>query len=242
MAWRVLDAARAFDSLSHPTLSRVRGPTEPPEPVVSRGASVLLGASASEPLSVAVARMVFRRMLAPGLIVTSARYVMRCAGVPAEPYLGSLASCHLLPATDHLSSLPRLLATVAAHYGDSAHGSAGLTDDLLFRLVRLAFLAYNYKSIGYRQGREEAWGSVTNAKDLESLCVLLWRRGPSSPVHYGAEPRGGVRGAVAGCESEKQLQLSCASAGRTLPLELRSLFISSIISNCYKSYIRLLHP
>ena len=77
---------------------------------------------------------------------------MRCAGVPAEPYLGSLASCHLLPATDHLSSLPRLLATVAAHYGDSAHGSAGLTDDLLFRLVRLAFLAYIYKSIGYRQG------------------------------------------------------------------------------------------
>ena len=90
-----------------------------------RGASALLGASPSEPLSVAVARMVFRRMLAPGLIVTSARYVMRCAGVPAEPYLGSLASRHLLPATDHLSSLPRLLATVAAHYGDPAYGPAG---------------------------------------------------------------------------------------------------------------------
>ena len=48
--------------------------------------------------------------------------------------------------------MPRLLATVAAHYGDYAHGLAGLNDDLLFRLVRLAFLAYNYKSIGYRQG------------------------------------------------------------------------------------------
>ena len=152
MAWRAADAARAFDSLSHSTSSRVHGLTEPPEPAVPRGASVLLGASPSEPLSVAVARMVFRRMLAPGLIVTSARYVMRCAGVPAEPYLGSLASRHLLPATDHLSSLPRLLATVAAHYGDPAYGPAGLTDDVLFRLVRLAFLAYNYKSIGYRQG------------------------------------------------------------------------------------------
>ena len=121
MAWRVADADRAFDSLSSSTASRVHGPTEPPEPAVPRGASALLGASPSEPLSVAVARMVFRRMLAPGLIVTSARYVMRFAGVPAAPYLGSLASCHLLPATDHLSSLPRLLATVAAHYGDYAH-------------------------------------------------------------------------------------------------------------------------
>ena len=76
MAWRVADAARAFDSLSHPTSSRVHGPTEPPEPAVPSGASALLGASPSEPLSVAVARMVFRRMLAPGLIVTSARYVI----------------------------------------------------------------------------------------------------------------------------------------------------------------------
>ena len=152
MAWRVADAARTFDSLTRPTPSRVHGPTEPPEPDVPRGASALLGASPRELLSVAVARMVFRRMLAPGLIVTSARYVLRCAGVPAEPYLGSLTSRHLLPATDHLSSLPRLLATVAAHYGDAAPGPAGLTDDLLFRLVRLAFLAYNYKSIGYRQG------------------------------------------------------------------------------------------
>ena len=75
MAWRVADAARAFDSLSHPTSSRVHGPTEPPEPAVPSGASALLGAFPSEPLSVAVARMVFRRMLAPGLIVTSARYV-----------------------------------------------------------------------------------------------------------------------------------------------------------------------
>ena len=118
MAWRVADAADAFDSLSMPVPSRVYGPAEPSEAAVPRGASALLGASPSEPLAVAVARMVFRRMLAPGLIVTSARYVMRCAGVPAEPYLGSLASRHLLPATDHLSSLPRLLATVAAHYGD----------------------------------------------------------------------------------------------------------------------------
>ena len=75
MAWRVADAARAFDSLSHPTSSRVHGPTELPEPAVPSGASALLGASPSEPLSVAVARMVFRRMLAPGLIVTSARCV-----------------------------------------------------------------------------------------------------------------------------------------------------------------------
>ena len=42
---------------------------------VPSGASALLGAFPSEPLSVAVARMVFRRMLAPGLIVTSTRYV-----------------------------------------------------------------------------------------------------------------------------------------------------------------------
>ena len=97
MAWRVADAADAFDSLSMPVPSRVYGPAEPSEAAVPRGASALLGASPSEPLAVAVARMVFRRMLAPGLIVTSARYVMRCAGVPAEPYLGSLASCFLPP-------------------------------------------------------------------------------------------------------------------------------------------------
>ena len=81
MAWRVADAARAFDSLSHPTSSRVHGPTEPPEPAVPSGASALLGAFPSEPLSVAVARMVFRRMLAPGLIVTSVRYVFRLISV-----------------------------------------------------------------------------------------------------------------------------------------------------------------
>ena len=75
MAWRVADAACAFDSLSFPSASTVYGPSEPPEPAVPHGASALLGASPSEPLSVAVARMVFRRMLAPGLIVTSARYV-----------------------------------------------------------------------------------------------------------------------------------------------------------------------
>ena len=76
MAWRVADAADAFDSLSMPVPSRVYGPAEPSEAAVPRGASALLGASPSEPLAVAVARMVFRRMLAPGLIVTSARYVM----------------------------------------------------------------------------------------------------------------------------------------------------------------------
>ena len=76
MAWRVADAACSFDSLSFPTPSTFYDPSEPPEPAVPHGASALLGASPSEPLSVAVARMVFRRMLAPGLIVTSARYVI----------------------------------------------------------------------------------------------------------------------------------------------------------------------
>ena len=74
--------------------------------------------------------------------------VLRAAGLAAEPFLGSLVSCHLLPASDHLSSLPRLLARAAARHG----GADGLSDDVLFRMVRLAFLAYNYKSIGYRQG------------------------------------------------------------------------------------------
>ena len=118
--------------------------------------AVALRAVAGEPLAVAVARLVFCRMVAPGLIVTSARYVLRAAGLAAEPFLGSLPSCHLLPAPDHLSSLPRLLASVALRYGDVTNGSEGLTvhlsDDVLFRVVRLAFLAYNYKSAGYRQG------------------------------------------------------------------------------------------
>ena len=39
MAWRVADAACAFDSLSSSTAYRVHGPTEPPEPAVPRGAS-----------------------------------------------------------------------------------------------------------------------------------------------------------------------------------------------------------
>ena len=82
-------------------------------------------------------------MVAPGLIVTSARYVLRAAGLADEPFLGSLPSCHLLPAPDHLSSLPRLLASVALRYGDVTNGSEGLavhlSDDVLFRVVRLAF-------------------------------------------------------------------------------------------------------
>ena len=64
MAWRVADAADAFDSLSMPVPSRVYGPAEPSEAAVPRGASALLGASPSEPLAVAVARMVFRRWAA----------------------------------------------------------------------------------------------------------------------------------------------------------------------------------
>ena len=118
--------------------------------------ATVLQAAPSEPLAVAVARLVFCRMIAPGLIVTSARYVLRAAGLAAEPFLGSLPSCHLLPAPDHLSSLPRLLASVALRYGDVTIGNEGLivhlSDDVLFRVVRLAFLAYNYKSAGYRQG------------------------------------------------------------------------------------------
>ena len=55
MAWRVADAADAFDSLSMPVPSRVYGPAEPSEAAVPRGASALLGASPSEPLAVAVA-------------------------------------------------------------------------------------------------------------------------------------------------------------------------------------------
>ena len=85
MAWRVADAADAFDSLSMPVPSRVYGPAEPSEAAVPRGASALLGASPSEPLAVAVARMVFRRMLAPGLIVTSARYVHSIRAARADP-------------------------------------------------------------------------------------------------------------------------------------------------------------
>ena len=85
--------------------------------------ATVLQAAPSEPLAVAVARLVFCRMIAPGLIVTSARYVLRAAGLAAEPFLGSLPSCHLLPAPDHLSSLPRLLASVALRYGDVTIGN-----------------------------------------------------------------------------------------------------------------------
>ena len=127
--WRDSDGAHAFDSLSLPIPSWVYGPEEPPEPAVPRGAHALLGAS---PLG-APFRCGGSDDLPPDACARADRH-------PAEPYLGALASCHLLPATDHLSSLPRLLATVAAHYGDPAGGRAGITDDLLFRLVRLAFL------------------------------------------------------------------------------------------------------
>ena len=131
------------------------GPPAPPT-VPAGVCATVLQADPCEPLAVAVARLVFCRMIAPGLIVTSARYVLRSAGLAAEPFLGSLPSCHLLPAPDHLSSLPRLLASVALRYGDVTNGSEGLavhlSDDVLFRVVRLAFLAYNYKSAGYRQG------------------------------------------------------------------------------------------
>ena len=91
-----------------------------------------------------------RTRLAPGLIVTL-RYVLRAAGLSAEHFLDPLVANHLLPPTDHLASLPRLLATLSTRYSTALEGQAVLTDDHLFRLVRVAFLGYNYKSVGYRQ-------------------------------------------------------------------------------------------
>ena len=125
------------------------------EPVVPEGVCArALCAHAFEPLSVAVARLIFRTRIAPGLIVTTLRYVLRAAGVSAELFLDPLVANHLLPPTDHLASLPRLLAALAAHYStpSDVEGRMVLTDDHVFLLVRAAFLGYNYKSVGYRLG------------------------------------------------------------------------------------------
>ena len=125
------------------------------EPVVPEGVCArALCAHAFEPLSVAVARLIFRTRIAPGLIVTTLRYVLRAAGLSAELFLDPLVANHLLPPTDHLASLPRLLAALAAHYStpSDVEGRMVLTDDHVFRLVRAAFLGYNYKSVGYRLG------------------------------------------------------------------------------------------
>ena len=122
------------------------------DPAVSEGACAqALRAHPHELLSVAVARLIFRTRLAPGLIVTTLRYVLRAAGLSAEHFLDPLVANHLLPPTDHLASLPRLLATLSTRYSTALEGQAVLTDDHLFRLVRVAFLGYNYKSVGYRQ-------------------------------------------------------------------------------------------
>ena len=122
------------------------------DPTVSEGACAqALRAHPHELLSVAVARLIFRTRLAPGLIVTTLRYVLRAAGLSAEHFIDPLVANHLLPPTDHLASLPRLLATLSTRYSTALEGQAVLTDDHLFRLVRVAFLGYNYKSVGYRQ-------------------------------------------------------------------------------------------
>ena len=123
-------------------------------PVVPAGACAeALRTSAGESLAVAVARQIFITRIAPGLIITTARYVMRAAAAPVEALLDPLVANHLLPPPDHLSSLPRLLARAAHQHGGGvmAASSLDLTDDELFRLVRMAFLGYNYKSVGYRQ-------------------------------------------------------------------------------------------
>ena len=121
------------------------------DPVVSEGACAqALRAHPHELLSVAVARLIFRTRLAPGLIVTTLRYVLRAAGLSAEHFLDPLVANHLLPPTDHLASLPRLLATLSNRYSTELERVV-LDDDILFRLVRVAFLCYNYKSVGYRQ-------------------------------------------------------------------------------------------
>ena len=87
------------------------------EDLVSEGVCAqALCAHPLEPLSVAVARLIFRTRIAPGLIVTTLRYVLRAAGVSAELFLDPLVANYLLPPTDHLASLPRLLAALAAHY------------------------------------------------------------------------------------------------------------------------------
>ena len=129
-------------------------PDRQEDPTVSEGACAqALRAHPHELLSVAVARLIFRTRLAPGLIVTTLRYVLRAAGLSAEHFLDPLVANHLLPPTDHLASLPRLLATLSTHYSTApvVEGQVVLTDDHLFRLVRVAFLGYNYKSVGYRQ-------------------------------------------------------------------------------------------
>ena len=127
-------------------------PDRQEDPAVSEGACAqALCAHPHELLSVAVARLIFRTRLAPGLIVTTLRYVLRAAGLSAEHFLDPLVANHLLPPTDHLASLPRLLATLSTRYSTALEGQAVLTDDHLFRLVRVAFLGYNYKSVGYRQ-------------------------------------------------------------------------------------------
>ena len=126
-------------------------PDRQEDPAVSEGACAqALCAHPHELLSVAVARLIFRTRLAPGLIVTTLRYVLRAAGLSAEHFLDPLVANHLLPPTDHLASLPRLLATLSTRYS-TALERVVLDDDILFRLVRVAFLGYNYKSVGYRQ-------------------------------------------------------------------------------------------
>ena len=86
-----------------------------PDPVASEGVCAqALCAHALEPLSVAVARLIFRTRIAPGLIVTTLRF--RAADLSAELFLDPLVANQLLPPTDHLASLPRLLATLSTHY------------------------------------------------------------------------------------------------------------------------------
>ena len=151
------------------------------EPVVPEGVCArALCAHAFEPLSVAVARLIFRTRIAPGLIVTTLRYVLRAAGLSAELFLDPLVANHLLPPTDHLASLPRLLAALAAHYStpSDVEGRMVLTDDHLFRLVRAAFLGYNYKSVGYRLGL------VRRFLSPPCSCCLLVTALPLSPFPH----------------------------------------------------------
>ena len=109
-------------------------PDRQQDPAVAGAACAqALRAHPHELLSVAVARLIFRTRLAPGLIVTTLRYVLRAAGLSAEHFLDPLVANHLLPPTDHLASLPRLLATLSTHYSTApvVEGQAVLTDDHL---------------------------------------------------------------------------------------------------------------
>ena len=100
-----------------------------------------------ELLAHAVARLILRTRLAPGIVATTFRYVLRAAGCAAGQFLPAPVVHRLLPCQDHLASLGRMLAQLLWQYD---HVEAP-PPDMRFQLVRGAFLAYNYKSRVYRE-------------------------------------------------------------------------------------------